>query len=287
MNILLILVVIFLYLLYNNNEQFKFLSKGTITENPIKFIQEDVVCLIGIWGRLDLVQINIDLLKKQTKPCKILLIVSSPKDKLFAIKNKVDWIYTDNQPLGKKWQIGLYECKKYNPNAILINGSDDLLSPNWIEKTYPFIKKHKYDIVGKSNWYLLDLIEKEPYKISYKNNNILLGAGRLISRNILDEINWNLFPLNQRRGLDSYCNRILDQHRAKRYIITNNNLFIISLKGKYDTLNTIQKILLANKKIKQIALKTPEKIILQKLIYNINRSNSKLIQHDVNKLCKL
>ena len=196
MGIIILILLILMYLLLIKKEHYKFLYNGGIVQNSISYVQENVVCLIGIWERLELVKINIDLLKKQTMPCKILLIVSSQKDKQFAIQNKVDWIYTDNKPLGRKWQIGLDECKKYNPNAVLINGSDDLLSTNWVKTCYHYIHNKQFDIVGKSNWYLLDLIEKTPYKLMYKNANILLGAGRMISRNILDQVNWNLFPLN-------------------------------------------------------------------------------------------
>lgn len=268
--ILILLLLMLIYVIYIKKENYKFLHNSSIVQNSIKYIQENVVCLIGIWERLELVQINIDLLKKQTMRCKILLIVSSQKDKQFAIQNKVDWIYTENKPLGRKWQIGLDECKKYNPNAILINGSDDLLSTNWVKTCYHYIHKKKYDIVGKSNWYLLDLIAKSPYKLMYRNANILLGAGRMISRNILDEINWNLFPLNQNRGLDTYCNIIFNKNYAKRLVISSPKIFVISLKGKYDTLNTVDEILNANDRLQQVSLKTIEKKYLNALIYKIN-----------------
>lgn len=276
--IYIILLIIFgIYLICNTNEPFKFLDKSFMGEPDLQNPQEDVVCLIGVWGRLDLVKINIDLLKKQTKKCKILLIVSCPKDKIFAIKNKVDWVYTCNKPLGKKWQIGLDECKKYNPNAILINGSDDLLSLNWVETCYNYINKQNYDIVGKSNWYVLDLINKVPYRFKYKNDRLLLGAGRMISRNILDEINWSLFPLNKNRGLDSYCNKILNQHNATRLVLQMNKIFVISLKGKYDTLNSLEQLLLANNKISLISIPHKNKQILKKIIYYINNKQSNKI----------
>lgn len=285
MDIIILILLILMYLLLIKKEHYKFLYNGGIVQNSISYVQENVVCLIGIWDRLELVKINIDLLKKQTMPCKILLIVSSQKDKQFAIQNKVDWIYTDNKPLGRKWQIGLDECKKYNPNAVLINGSDDLLSTNWVKTCYHYIHNKQFDIVGKSHWYLLDLIEKTPYKLMYKNTNILLGAGRMISRNILDQVNWNLFPLNQNRGLDSYCNKIFNKNYAKRLVISSPKIFVISLKGKYDTLNTVQAILNANDKLQQISLKTKEKKYLNSLTYKIN--TKKNIYTDILSLIKV
>tara|TARA_B100001248_G_C27395864_1_gene465501 strand:- start:2835 stop:3701 length:867 start_codon:yes stop_codon:yes gene_type:complete len=285
MGIIILILLILIYLLLIKKEHYKFLYNGGIVQNSISYVQENVVCLIGIWERLELVKINIDLLKKQTMPCKILLIVSSQKDKQFAIQNKVDWIYTDNKPLGRKWQIGLDECKKYNPNAVLINGSDDLLSTNWVKTCYHYIHNKQFDIVGKSNWYLLDLIEKKPYKLMYKNANILLGAGRMISRNILDQINWNLFPLNLNRGLDNHCNKIFNKNYAKRLVISSPKIFVISLKGKYDTLNSVQQILNANHRLQQVSLKTKEKKYLNALTYKINKKKN--IYTDILSLIKV
>jgi hypothetical protein len=267
----LFLTCIFLY----RKEQFRnyqYLDNNNNIINPIEYVQEDVVCLIAMWGRQELVQININLLQNQTKKCKILLVVSSEEDKKFAMKNKgVDWIYTENKPLGKKWQVGLAECKKYNPNAVLINGSDDLLSLNWVETCYHYIHQDKYDIVGKSNWYILDIIKKIPYKLKYVDSNILLGAGRMISRSILDEINWELFPIDQNRGLDTYCNKVLNYHHAKRLICNLSKIFIISLKGEYDTLNSIELILEKNKKIHNIVLQPKYKSFLNKIIIHLNK----------------
>jgi hypothetical protein len=273
MIIILLLFIICFYI--TKKEKFNnylYLNNNNNIINPINYIQEDVVCLIAMWGRQELVQININLLQKQTKKCKILLVVSCEADKKFAMKNKnIDWIYTDNKPLGKKWQVGLNECKKYNPSAVLINGSDDLLSLNWVETCYKYIKSNNYDIVGKSNWYILDLIKKVPYKFKYTNVNILLGAGRMLSRNILDEINWELFPINQNRALDSYCNKILNYHKAKRLICNLNKLFVISLKGQYDTLNSIELILKTNKRINNIVIQPIYKPTLNNIILYINK----------------
>jgi len=271
-----IIILLIIYLVCESIESF---SNNNDLQYKTQWISEheDVVCLIGVWGRLDLVKINIDLLKRQTKKCKILLIVSCPKDKKFAIDNGVEWVYTENQPLGRKWQVGLDACKKYNPNAILINGSDDLLSLNWVEKCYHYIVNQHYDIVGKSNWYILDLVDKKPYRFKYRNSRILLGAGRMISRSILDELNWSLFPLHKSKGLDTYCNTILNQHNATRLVLNTNDIFVVSLKGKYDTLNSMSKILEVNKKIQSIVINNKHVELLRKIIYFINTKQSKRI----------
>ena len=66
----------------------------------------------------------------------------------------------------------------------------------------------------------------------------------------LDEINWTLFPLTKSSGLDSYCNQIFEKNNASLFEMGTNNLDkIISLKGKQDMLNPLEKILKATNKI--------------------------------------
>lgn len=247
-----ILIIIFLIIYNNYNlvvENILLYNNPDVNSDQLNNIYTDIVCLIAMWGRQELVQINIDCLKKQTKVPKIVLVVSNDDDKEFAIRNNVHWVYTDNQPLGKKWQIGLEECKKFNPNAVLINGSDDILSLNYVKNCYKYIK-NGYDVVGKNNWYILDLLKVKPYKLQYTNKNLLIGAGRMISRSFLDEINWTLFPLTKSSGLDSYCNQIFEKNNASLFEMGTNNLDkIISLKGKQDMLNPLEKILKATNKI--------------------------------------
>ena len=248
-----IIVIIIFLIIYNNYnlvvENILLYNNPDVNSDQLNNIYTDIVCLIAMWGRQELVQINIDCLKKQTKVPKIVLVVSNDDDKEFAIRNNVHWVYTDNQPLGKKWQIGLEECKKFNPNAVLINGSDDILSLNYVKNCYKYIK-NGYDVVGKNNWYILDLLKVKPYKLQYTNKNLLIGAGRMISRSFLDEINWTLFPLTKSSGLDSYCNQIFEKNNASLFEMGTNNLDkIISLKGKQDMLNPLEKILKATNKI--------------------------------------
>lgn len=273
---IIILIIIFLILKKNYTEVVENIliyNTPEINLNQVNNIYTDVVCLIAMWGRQDLVQINIDCLKNQSKLPQIILIVSNESDKQFAIRNNIHWVYADNQPLGKKWQIGLEECKRFNPKAVLINGSDDIFSLNYIQNCFKYIQ-NGYDIVGKNNWYILDLLKLKSYKLKYKNLNVLIGAGRMISRSFLDEINWTLFPLTKSAGLDTFCNQIFEKNNASIYEMgTKNNDKIISLKGKHEALNPLVKILKAKHKLNIISTLSFDKIKLTKIGQNINNNN--------------
>ena len=120
-------------------------------------------------------------------------------------------------------------------------------------------------------------MDKKPYRFKYRNSRILLGAGRMISRSILDELNWSLFPLHKSKGLDTHCNTVLNQHNATRLVLNTNDIFVISLKGKYDTLNSMSKILEVNKKIQSIVINSKNVELLRKIIYFINTKQSKRV----------
>ena len=193
-----------------------------------------VVCVIPVFGRHKILSLVLACMKKQTHPVKILLVISNENDKKFADSQNVDWVFSPNQPLGQKFQKGIEEAKKYKPRAVMINGSDDVLSLNWVETMLPFL--NKYDLVGKDAWFLFDEISKQAYHIKYKKGRIL-GAGRLFSKQILKKLNWKLFPVDLFKQLDQASLNKINSVKGKKLIVPKDNTFILCYKGKYQKIH--------------------------------------------------
>lgn len=208
---------------------------------------DTIICLIAIYNRHQIVKLNVELLKKQTIPIKIILIVSTIKDKKLAECLNVDYIFANNQPLGLKWQQGLEYCKKYNPQAIIINGSDDLLTANYCESIYKYILDG-YDQVGLNNWYIYDTANKKTFLSSYVDKNLMIGCGRIVSRKILDKIRWSYFPINKSTGLDGYSLKQVKDCGGKIKILNASSFYPISVKGPWEQINPINNYL-KNKKL--------------------------------------
>lgn len=217
-------------------------------KNEFSSDNKRIVCIIAMYGRHDIVRINVEMLQKQTKKLfKILLVVSTPKDIKFAqeLASKhpnIDHLYSVNQPLGLKWQNGVSYSKNYSPDAILINGSDDILSLNWVKKSFEYIK-NGCDISGKNEWFFCEPLTKKLFKSKYIHNIIkkdykpyTVGAGRMLSKNILDKMNWQVYPINKPKGLDTASLIKILKYGGKAEIINDNEIFILSVKGTWSVI---------------------------------------------------
>lgn len=219
-----------------------------------------IVCLICVYERHLMTQINIDLIMQQKLPVQLLLVVSNRKDEKFAQTNKkkykdVDYIMSPNQPLGLKFQNGIEACRKYDPDAVIVNGSDDLLTLNWVETAYHWIKEG-YHVVGKDSLWIYNVPTNEVYKSTYiqdvsphTKGYRFFGAGRMISKWLLDVLNWKVYPRKIRSGLDYYSTlgflNVTDRFKN----IPDDDVNILSIKSKWDCITTMEVLLKSNKLI--------------------------------------
>jgi hypothetical protein len=233
----------------------------------------DVCCVIAFKDRHSIVEKNLQLLQKQTIVPAIVLVVSNKNDVIFALnlKKKYENIFlkiAPNYPIGMKWQEGVFFAKYLNPNALLILGSDDILSLNYIEDGYNKVGKGlgskvgASDLVGSTKWFIYDL-NKNLYKLSYKEKEvgIYLGGGRIYSKYFLDKNNWEIFKKLRNKHLDSEG---FDKVKifSNKYEHISGDEFILSIKGNWSMINSTENILGATKRISWIK-ENDYKIILE------------------------
>lgn len=142
--------------------------------------------------------------------------------------------------LGDKVQAGVYHCRYYNPDAIMLCGSDDLLSLNWIEKMSEIIKT--YDVVGTDHVYTMSFNPLSLMINSYKGlprYGEPTGPGRMVSSRVLEKLNWELYPPGLSQNLDSNSFRKLKEVNSKFYLYTKDEAKILSVKGPWDHITTV------------------------------------------------
>ena len=147
-------------------------------------------------------------------------------------------VYHKNVPLSHKWNCAVYSCKKYNPDAVVITGSDDLLSKNYIN----FVKKNilEYKLIGLrcwSNLYLNNdhmLLCRTFYSIHREDP---VGVGRSINKALLNELDWNIYNFNSDSSLDGKSYKIMIDKLTKKDILLRYNysdaLLIKDVNQKY------------------------------------------------------
>ena len=110
--------------------------------------------------------------------------------------------------MGSKWNHAVRMAHKSDATHFLILGSDDFISPN-LWKYYQTLKGDHYALL---DMYFSDG-ERTAYLPGYSGKHVgtPIGAGRLVSRNAMEAIQWKPFINTLARGLDSCFHRKLNE----------------------------------------------------------------------------
>lgn len=235
-NLILYLGKVFRYGLLGDNIIFSKMSHVPINESSIIYEKKEtkysLIVVIAFTQRYDIMRKNLNSLKN----CHIIL-VGSDCDLEFCKSQNTSYVICNNDYLGLKWQIGVYFARLFNPTGIIILGSDDILSNNYLKTINEL--SIKYDMIGVRHWYIE--YQKRTYYVEYTDKvKITLGSGRYYSRQILDKIQWELFEIFLNKGLDDYGYYQVINHQGKN-IDDDKNLSITSIKGEWDMINDFQK----------------------------------------------
>jgi len=233
----------------------------------------DIMIIIAFQDRHEILEKNIKSLKLQiTQYTFGIILIGSLSDRSFTenIKSKYENVYClciPNNPCGAKWQMGVYYSRLFNPKSIVILGSDDILSKNYLEVNHKYILD-RYDLVGKRSWYTIKHGNKNLYDMSYTNKiKITLGSGRMYSKIILDKINWLIFDFLKDRGLDNYGEVLVNKNYGK-ILCVNDESSVLSVKGNWEQMNNFDSL-------KQVSLGTNKRINI--IEYNDHENNERFI----------
>lgn len=150
------------------------------------------------YKRLELLKIFLDnyLRLAQDNEIACTVVCSGKPAMTLCQKYPVNIILHPNNPLSDKWNVGLKSIKYHKWDSLLIMGSDDLIydlsvyddSPYQAYKDMYFYDKETHD-----TWYWKGYIkEQRP-----------IGAGRLISRQLIEERNYQLWKPGLNKNLDA------------------------------------------------------------------------------------
>lgn len=146
------------------------------------------------YGTLQLFDNTVKHLQK-THNIEVLAVGSCEGDRNVCENFGYHYYSHPNRPLGSKFQKGITEAKKYDFDALILLGSDDILSAGCLDLYQSEIERG-YDFVGFLDCYFFDLDKKNMrYWGGYKGERQgePIGAWRCFSRRGLDKMNWKLW----------------------------------------------------------------------------------------------
>jgi hypothetical protein len=191
------------------------------------------IVLICTHNRLEITSYNIvSLLNQSVKP-KIVLVVSSLEEKIYYRKKFIDVhvIRYANVPLGAKWQYGVNEAFQMQANPLIILGSDDILSPGYIE-TCSHLTGLGHDFIGLYHWFIH--YKGRAFHCQYLANQPLGGA-RSYSYDLLKKLDGKLFDDRLNRHLDDYAVKKLKELYIPCH--SDSALQVHAIKGDWPVMN--------------------------------------------------
>lgn len=112
-------------------------------------------------------------------------------------KYSINWVMTENKPLGTKKNVGLSHAMNFKWDYLLEVGSDDLLKSNLFDLYKPYLGA---DVLGTNNFLYINIEDGSCRNYIGKTN---YGLGRAISRHVVESMECLWHPASN-KGLDNY-----------------------------------------------------------------------------------
>jgi len=169
-----------------------------------------------------------------------LVVAGTRGDKCEALckKHTDHYFHTNNKPLGSKFNARLEYIRDNFPtcDAVIGLGSDDLLSVSALE-VYGRHYRTGTKAVGIKDFYNMNLLRGTmKYTEGYKNVRFgePVGPGRMLRREVLEQLNWQLHHPRRSRGLDRTMRKRLQKHGVRMRLIhqKEERICMVGLKGK-------------------------------------------------------
>ena len=223
----------------NNPDESEINSIQNILNNckstPVtQYLDKKIIAVVAVYGREPLLKYTIRRLYNKNNIYKVICVGLSNSEKKICTDENAIWISSPNKPLGKKWNKGYEYARRYRPDGILFVGSGDWISDNWIQNAYKYLDN--YGIVGKSDFCMYDIIDYRirnchwhGYLSNTNRDKETIGIGRLLSRKLLERINYKPFSDELDDSLDWSMYLKCIQNNFKIKILDMDDVLFLSV----------------------------------------------------------
>lgn len=165
-----------------------------------------LVLLTCVWKRPELTRLTLRtyqrtrrLLAENLDLCLLAVGSEGSASRTLCEEHGFHYVEYANSPLSHKWNAGVQAARAYDPEGLIIAGSDDLLSPGMF-RTYTDKLRDGLNFFGVSDLYFYDALSgRLGYWSGHGRTSIEragepIGCGRCFGRALLERTDWNLWP---------------------------------------------------------------------------------------------
>ena len=166
-----------------------------------------IYAAIPVSGREILLYHTIARLSKQTTPVTAVCCGHTESEKIICENAGAIFIQCpDDTPLGEKWQKSVELIRDAgDAEAILILGSANFICNDWVET----LMNEPYQAVGVRGLFFFDIRPRNATRLYYwpgytgpNRKGEPIGTGRIIKRELLDKIGWEVYDRDWNSSLD-------------------------------------------------------------------------------------
>jgi len=172
-----------------------------------------IVVITCLWKREDVAKLMLDNLRWRKEQVagdgievEVLACGSEGlKSQTLARSHGAHYMEYENQPLGAKFNAALLGAQGFNPDAVMVLGSDNLVNAEIFRAWAKYLDAGK-EYLGFLDGYMFDtvshlLVQWHGYKRQMRLGEPL-GSGRCYSRSLLNRAEWKLWDSRKRESLD-------------------------------------------------------------------------------------
>jgi hypothetical protein len=163
------------------------------------------------------------------------VVVSDEGDKSLCGHYGV-WHITQQSAKGEasmKWNTAMAYMRSIGMDAVMILGSDDVISTDFYCKTQYWVELGT-DLIGVKNAYFYCAQGLDRGKLVKLEGRNILGIGKTVSSRVLDMADWNLWRVKKDWGMDAMAQKEIDKHTPTKALIDE---IIVDVKTR-DNLNS-------------------------------------------------
>lgn len=172
-----------------------------------------ILIFLAVWKRPEITELcfrGIERLRMHPDfEIDTLAVISEPEMVDLCRKYKINFTIHANEPLGKKKNAGLHCAREHEFEYLMEIGSDDLILNELLDSYKEFISQG-VDFFGIRDAGYICSETGSCRRLA--TNNATYGAGRMISRKLLERCNFTLWRDHLSKGLDNFSVFALMKH---------------------------------------------------------------------------
>jgi len=186
------------------------------------------VAIIPVHGRLPLVKLTIQRLINKCGVTEVICLGDTKEEADVCTRAGAAFAPFKNKPIGRKLNQGFMLAQGYGPDAVMYLSSSDWISEGWLSQVA--LRIHQFDIIGKLDCNFCHVgssirtVHWDGYPYGSSMEGQMIGIGRVLSRQALQEMSWKPFDDHINSSLDySMIFSVMKHCSRKKQLIMNTD----------------------------------------------------------------